>query len=56
MLEILEEFHRVCVKNGLTYWLEGGTLLGTGRPKGFQIFFHQERCLWMKKRMCGIKF
>ena len=35
MLEILQEFHRVCTKNNLTYWLEGGTLLGAIRHRGF---------------------
>lgn len=35
MLEILKEFHRVCVENNLIYWLEGGTLLGAIRHGGF---------------------
>ena len=35
MLEILQEFHRVCTENNLTYWLEGGTLLGAIRHDGF---------------------
>lgn len=35
MLELLLEFDRVCKKNGLTYWIDFGTLLGAVRHKGF---------------------
>lgn len=35
MLEILIEIHKLCVKHGLTYWLDAGTLLGAIRHKGF---------------------
>ena len=35
MLEILQEIHKICVENNLTYWLEAGTLLGAVRHKGF---------------------
>lgn len=35
MLEILDEFARVCKKNNLTYFLTAGTLIGAVRHKGF---------------------
>lgn len=34
-LDLLAEFDRVCRKHGLTYFVEGGTLLGAVRHKGF---------------------
>lgn len=34
-LEILKEFHRFCVANGLRYSLAYGTLIGAARHKGF---------------------
>lgn len=32
---LLKIFHNVCVQNGLTYWLDSGTLLGAVRHGGF---------------------
>ena len=34
-MEILDEFARICKKYKLTYFLTGGTMLGTVRHKGF---------------------
>lgn len=35
MLEMLKAIDQICVKHGLNYWLEGGTLLGAIRHQGF---------------------
>lgn len=35
MLAMLEAIDKVCLKHGLDYWLEGGTLLGAIRHQGF---------------------
>lgn len=34
-LDLLAEFDRVCKKHGITYFVDGGTLLGTIRHQGF---------------------
>lgn len=34
-LEIMEAFHNICKKNGICYYMVGGTLLGAVRHKGF---------------------
>ncbi len=35
LLDMMTEFHRFCEKNGLTYYMVGGTLLGAVREGGF---------------------
>ena len=35
LLKMMKEFHQVCVDNGLTYYMLGGTCLGSIRHKGF---------------------
>ena len=35
MLSMLEIVDTICIKHGLDYWLEGGTLLGAVRHQGF---------------------
>ena len=35
LLSMLKQFHDVCVENGLTYYMVGGTLLGAVRHQGF---------------------
>ena len=35
LLEILKEIDKVCKKHNITYWLDGGTMIGSARHKGF---------------------
>lgn len=35
ILRIMDEIHRICTRNGLTYYMVGGTLLGAVRHQGF---------------------
>lgn len=35
LLDILIEFDRVCRKNGISYWIDSGTLIGAARHGGF---------------------
>lgn len=35
MLDMLDEFVRICNKHGFRYWLDSGTLLGAWRHRGF---------------------
>lgn len=34
-IDLLVELDRVCRENGITYWVNGGTMLGAARHKGF---------------------
>ena len=34
-LEMMDEIHKICVRNGITYYMIAGTLLGAVRHGGF---------------------
>lgn len=34
-VEIMDEIHRICIENGITYYMIGGTALGAVRHRGF---------------------
>ena len=35
LLEIMQDFHKACVENNITYYMLGGTFLGAIRHGGF---------------------
>src|SRR5574344_689373 len=35
LLDVAKDFHKICVKNGIPYYMLGGTMLGAIRHKGF---------------------
>ena len=60
MLKMLEQFADFCEANGLRYYLDGGTLIGAARHKGFipwdddiDIMMPKPDCIRMKKLSKG---
>ena len=56
MLDMLEKLADVCESNGLRYYLDGGTLIGAARHKGFipwdddiDVMMPKSDCLKLKQ-------
>lgn len=60
MLKMLEALADVCEKNGIRYYLDGGTLIGAARHKGFipwdddiDVMMPKPDCLKLKRMFGG---